>query len=141
MCIVLTVIMIFSFSLKDAEESSQQSDWVSDKLAEIVEAVEDAVNTKINIRKIAHFCEYALLGAETSFLCFLVEGNKKKKWLSFSVFGVVTAALDEAMQSFSPGRDPAVRDVFIDMSGYIAGLLFTLCVYLAVVKIKENKRK
>ena len=130
--------MIFSFSLKDAEESSQQSDWVADKLSEIVEAVEETVNTKINIRKVAHFCEYALLGAETSFLCFLTENNKKKKWLFFLVFGIVIASLDEAIQNFAPGRDSAVKDVFIDMSGYISGLLFTLCIYLAVLKIKEK---
>ena len=130
--------MIFSFSLKDAEESSQQSDWVAEKLSEIVEAVEETVDVKINIRKVAHFCEYALLGAETSFLCLLTENNKKKKWLSFLMFGIVTASLDEAIQNFAPGRDSAVRDVFIDMSGYISGLLFTLCIYLAVLKIKEK---
>lgn len=130
--------MIFSFSLKDAEESSQQSDWVAEKLSEIVEAVEETVDVKINIRKVAHFCEYALLGAETSFLCLLTEDNKKKKWLSFLIFGIVTASLDEAIQNFAPGRDSAVRDVFIDMSGYISGLLFTLCIYLAVLKIKEK---
>ena len=133
--------MIFSFSLKDAEESSQQSDWVAEKLSEIVEAVEETVDVKINIRKVAHFCEYALLGAETSFLCLLTENNKKKKWLSFLMFGIVTASLDEAIQNFAPGRDSAVRDVFIDMSGYISGLLFTLCIYLAVLKIKEKYAK
>ena len=133
--------MIFSFSLKDAEESSQQSDWVAEKLSEIVEAVEETVDVKINIRKVAHFCEYALLGAETSFLCLLAENNKKKKWLSFLMFGIVTASLDEAIQNFAPGRDSAVRDVFIDMSGYISGLLFTLCIYLAVLKIKEKYAK
>ena len=133
--------MIFSFSLKDAEESSQQSDWVAEKLSEIVEAVEETVDVKINIRKVAHFCEYALLGAETSFLCLLTENNKKKKWLSFLMFGIVTASLDEAIQNFAPGRDSAVKDVFIDMSGYISGLLFTLCIYLAVLKIKEKYAK
>ena len=39
----------------------------------------ETVDVKINIRKVAHFCEYALLGAETSFLCLLTENNKKKK--------------------------------------------------------------
>ncbi len=133
--------MIFSFSLKDAEESSQQSDWVADKLSEIVEAVEETVNTKINIRKAAHFCEYALLGAETSFLCLLAENNKKKKWLFFLVFGIVIASLDEAIQNFAPGRDSAVKDVFIDMSGYVMGLLFVMCIYFAVSKIKEKYAK
>ena len=88
-------IMIFSFSLKDAEESSQQSDWMADKLAEIVEVVEDAVNTKINIRKIAHFCEYALLGAETSFLCFLIEENSKKFCKYMNTFSFSTSIYEK----------------------------------------------
>lgn len=133
--------MIFSFSLKDAEESSEQSDWVAEKLSEIVEAVENTVNTEVNVRKVAHFCEYALLGAEVAFLCILIKECKKKKWISAVIFGILIASIDESIQFFVPGRGPGIKDVCIDMGGYIAGALFTLCICFAIFTIKTKKQK
>jgi VanZ family protein len=67
------------------------------------------------LRKIAHFCEYAVLG----FLLLQATGRES---LAF-VLGALYAASDELHQQFVPGRHAAVRDVVIDAAGVLAGVL------------------
>jgi VanZ family protein len=66
-------------------------------------------------RKIAHFCEYAILGA----LLLRALGRE----VPTIAVGVAYAATDELHQHFVPGRHAAVRDVAIDAAGVLAGVL------------------
>jgi VanZ family protein len=80
------------------------------------------------LRKIAHFCEYAILGA--LLLRALGRGEivlgtgfiLSPRLLSIAA-GVAYAATDELHQHFVPGRHAAVRDVAIDAAGVLAGVL------------------
>ncbi|MSS91495.1 VanZ family protein [Eisenbergiella tayi] len=73
------------------------------------------------VRKLAHMTEYAAL-AVTLFLPFRlwhIPCPRIGAWC----FCLVYAALDEFHQRFSFGRSPSFRDVCIDVSGTIIGLL------------------
>ena len=67
------------------------------------------------LRKIAHFCEYAILGA----LLLRALGRAE---LAVAA-GVAYAATDELHQHFVPGRHAAFRDVAIDAAGVLAGVV------------------
>jgi VanZ family protein len=49
--------------------------------------------------------------------------------------------IDETLQYFSPGRSPQVRDVLIDFSGCITGLIFTALVFAIIKFVKAKKSK
>jgi hypothetical protein len=67
------------------------------------------------LRKIAHFCEYAVLGA------LLVRATRREPVAA--VLGVLYATSDELHQHFVRGRHAAVRDVLIDAAGVLFGVL------------------
>ena len=67
------------------------------------------------LRKIAHFCEYAILGA----LLLRALGRAEVAVAA----GVAYAATDEWHQHFVPGRHAALRDVAIDAAGVLAGVV------------------
>ncbi len=67
------------------------------------------------LRKIAHFCEYAILGA-----LFLRALGRE---VPATAAGIAYAATDELHQHFVAGRHAAVRDVAIDAAGVLAGVL------------------
>jgi VanZ family protein len=67
------------------------------------------------LRKLAHFAEYAILGA----LLVRAVGNS----VTAVVAGVAYAATDELHQHFVPGRHAAFRDVAIDAAGVLVGVL------------------
>jgi VanZ family protein len=67
------------------------------------------------LRKIAHFCAYAVLGL------LLVRATRRE--VVAVVLGVLYAASDEVHQHFVTGRHAAVRDVVIDAAGVLTGVL------------------
>jgi len=79
------------------------------------------------IRKLAHFCEYAIL----CFLCYRGLKNTTKvslaKGLLLAFFMAVLYALsDEYHQTFINGRTGRSFDIWVDSFGAIGGLLFVL---------------
>ena len=70
------------------------------------------------LRKIAHFCEYAILGA----LLLRALGRPAVAVAA----GIVYAATDELHQHFVAGRHAALRDVAIDAAGVLAGVVLLL---------------
>ena len=98
------------------------------------------------VRKGAHFTAYFALGV-TSFSAFCTYGLKRyiKHLLAF-LLCVAYAISDEAHQLFVPGRAGQVRDVLIDSSGAVTGILLTsfiIFIYEAIQSKKhsEGKRK
>ncbi|HSS74135.1 MAG TPA: VanZ family protein [Gaiellaceae bacterium] len=70
------------------------------------------------LRKIAHFCEYAILGA----LLLRALGRAEVAVAA----GIAYAATDELHQHFVQGRHAALRDVAIDAAGVLAGVFLLL---------------
>lgn len=77
---------------------------------------------QIFARKGAHMSEYAILAALLLYALSAGKGDPRR-WISSAwVLAVAYAAADEFHQLFVPGRDGAVRDVFIDAAGAALGL-------------------
>ena len=141
-----TVIFIFVNSSLPPELSSEQSDAVGGFIASIIPP-DTAVGSFIldNLRKIAHFTEYGLLGIEIA-IYVTVFGEKKRVRRALSALPVplFVGFTDETIQIFS-GRGPEISDVWIDIGGFI---FFSLLAYgglalilLAVRLVKYKQRE
>ena len=75
------------------------------------------------VRKAAHVSEYAVLAILV--LRGLVAGGERRRWQVWLVVAIAAscASLDEFHQSFVASRTGSPRDVAIDISGALAGLL------------------
>lgn len=75
------------------------------------------------VRKLAHFCEYALEGF-LLMLCTRVYTRHFVKHMSWPMLaGLLTAVTDETIQLYAVGRSSQVTDVWLDFIGVMAGLL------------------
>lgn len=131
--IVLTLLFIWSSSLENAERSS-------DKSAAVVEVVKPIVDPKdkiddglfVNIvRKLAHFTEFALLGAEVYLLFMTFDRWKKMTLPSFALpigLSFICAVTDELLQLTSDGRSCEFLDIMIDLGGIVAGTVLALLI-------------
>lgn len=118
--ITLTVLFIWGQSLLGQELSRLQSESVQGFLGSLLgEWVYDTFLYQ-NIRKVAHFAEYALLGMEWMGYRLTVRGTRRPAWWLVGAFGPVVAAVDELLQ-FVSARAPRVTDMLLDCSGYICG--------------------
>lgn len=132
-------VVIFSFSSRNAVQSSGQSDGIVDKVITLyLDDLEDADNAGAGavrsllsfvIRKLGHFSEFALLCA-SAFAALMRVPRYKLRLLFACVIGLVYACTDEIHQLFVPGRAGMISDVAIDLCGVIAGALFA---FLAAV--------
>ena len=78
------------------------------------------------VRKLAHFCEYALEGFLLT-LCLRVYTRHFFVHISWPILGgLLTALTDETIQMFSDGRSSQLTDVWLDFSGAMAGILVGL---------------
>ncbi|MCR4645879.1 MAG: VanZ family protein [Oscillospiraceae bacterium] len=71
------------------------------------------------VRKGAHFSEYALL----AFLCYLWLHRMKAGALLAFLASAVYSVTDELHQSLVPGRSCELRDVLVDSSGALCGVI------------------
>ena len=157
--ILLTILFIFIQSMLSKEASESESDSVGEVIVDTAETVigneteaqKNAVESvrvfvDKHLRKLAHFAEYALLGAEV-FLLFYFEINKSgknkfapplgiKALLISLLFSFLIAFTDETIQLIS-NRGAAILDVWIDMSGYASATLLFFCIFLFAGKKKE----
>ena len=128
---LLCVIFIFSNSLKDGAESSEQSSSVY----ELVNDVTDALGFKNHVshalvRNLAHIAEFALLGVFLSLaLALLLRVDRSYsplrtvlKLLPAAIICTGVAIIDEFIQFGSEGRAPQVSDALLDVLGTLIGI-------------------
>lgn len=117
--------IIFYNSLLPLRQSSQLSGWVT----ALTQLLAQHLNIRLtgdvehHIRKLAHFCEFALLGL---LLCrsFSAWGVPKLTATGYILFlALLVAVIDEYIQAFSPGRASRVKDVLLDFSGVFCAWL------------------
>ena len=140
----LTIAFIFSNSLKDSTESSEQSLAFKRMLLDIVRVFgfRGDINMTL-LRNAAHVTEFAMLGTCLSALSIYFARQKGKptflRYLSFvglSIFGcLVVAVVDELIQLTSAGRASDVKDVLLDLSGAVIGAVVAAIVYFLFLKI------
>lgn len=146
--ICLTIGFIWSNSMKDKSQSSDQSDGVYNQIVEISTNVLGekttenifTVVTRLVFRKIAHFTEFFLLGLEFALLYDCIKRIKKLAIVELLSFGLIVASIDEIIQIFSK-RGPAVLDVLIDYMGYLTALGCVCFMFYIVLKIKTKRKQ
>ena len=139
---VLWIAFIFSNSLEDSVESGEKSTWVYNIIHAFLPWV-----SRLFIRKMGHFAEFAMLGVFLSFSINSVISpaprltlrNRLPLFFSFPATFLV-GCIDEFLQRFSEGRHPAFTDVLIDTSGGLFGILFVLGLLLIISRVKRNKK-
>ena len=163
--LIILYCVIFSFSEQDGETSSGVSSLISEKCVAFLKALSGknwsqmmvegmAVYFENPIRKLAHFCEYALMGILLFWIWYpwvglrkhiLMQNHKRKAkipcLLKINILWVfISACFDEIHQVFIPGRDGNIWDVLLDTAGGAFGLL--ICILWVLVKKGDtNERK
>lgn len=146
---ILIMLMIFLFSSQDADSSTHVSTGILGMIIHWVQPLADQLagrqmtfsELEYILRKIAHFSEYALLGAS---LCVFFSLEKHRLcWPWAWLTGTVYACTDEIHQLFSDGRSASIIDVGIDSCGVLCGcLLYLLIRHIhSFMKAKSHKAK
>ena len=134
---VLIMGLIFQMSANEAEESTEQSMWVSYCLVDAGsflfgqeldpgEREVKALGMEEVVRKCAHMTEYAILTLSVWFAMVFWTNSKKMLYFSTVLFCVFYASTDEYHQTFVRGRSGKIQDVFVDSVGI---LLMTALLY------------
>ena len=148
----LMLIFIFSNSLRTAEASSAQSSAVVDTIQDVASVVapESSIATATgeaydklhaDVRTLAHFLEFMLLGA-LFFWCWYSYTDKKIWLLAPAAGAILTPMLDELLQTLSSGRAAEWFDVAVDVFGGVCGGVFALCTLTLGIHIyRKHKQK
>ncbi len=156
LCLLLGVMilgnmaMIFGFSSEDREASGDRSHGITETVVQIIikdfesltpeEQEQKIQEFHVPIRKIAHFCEFGLLGLLTAaFMTTLGKGKKWLWWVIPTAFCLSYAITDEVHQMFTE-RGPAVEDVLLDFSGSLAGICVLHLMVMLVCHIRYKRK-
>ena len=138
--LIACIMFIFRNSLENGAQSSARSQAVMQLVNSALAKVHLGPLSEHLIRKLAHFSEFALEGF-LLMLCIRVYTKHFVRHMSWPLLGGMTTALmDETIQLHSPNRTSSVVDVWIDMSGVVAGLLFALIILLIVLLLFGGKK-
>lgn len=146
--LVATILFVFRNSMQIAEDSSAASQYVHAAIQSFftkLGAVEFAASiTEYQVRKLAHICEYALVGF-WMMLCLRVYTKHFLRHITWPMFGgLFIALMDETIQLFSDGRSASVTDIWIDFFGVMMGLstaFFLLCLWRMFWILYQNRDK
>jgi len=143
------VLVINRFSAQDADTSGSLSFEIAEGIAKFFYSFSEHDASDVltlagyfehPLRKLAHLCEYGILGSlfAGSFLPVIGEvrkngGKGRSLYLTCIFIVFILAALDEFHQYFVPGRYASVWDVLLDTFG---SALFCFILYL----IKDRKK-
>ena len=133
--LAVNILFIWGNSLLPGEVSGAISHWVRNVLAFLLPGGTDSPDTGHGlVRKLAHFTEFACLGALLTWLLSMY--RKAAIWAL--PLGAFVASVDETIQRFVPGRGPSVIDVLIDTAGVLLGIGVLLLGY-TVRKSQKSK--
>ncbi len=164
--LVMHVLLIFSFSLQDAHESTVISRGLAGSLKSEEQMKQDIADEKNDdgsrkhkdftagkmaekrfsvfekfLRKTAHFSLFFLLGVLINLLLgvYCIKGILRA--LSGVLYAGAVGFADETLQIFSTGRAGRISDVLIDMSGAALAAILFLIGGLTYEKIKKKRLK
>ncbi len=140
------VVVISLFSAQTGEESGRLSGGITQWFVEQITpnwhtlsevAREELLSTwRFVIRKGAHMTEFAVLGMLLFNAWSGVHTRSLRRRATLAAAGCfLVAVLDETHQAFVPARGPSLRDVFIDFTGALLGILL---LWLLIVILKKR---
>lgn len=140
---ILSLAFIFYNSSLPPEKSDEQSTAVGEVIDEIVDTVlpeSPPVKDSINLRKMAHFFEFFMLGVAVSLTIVFFSRRPIVLVLPSVFFGGFVGFVDETVQIFSR-RAPAILDVWIDTFGYATATAAVFLIYLGSKAITAKYKK
>lgn len=142
--VILTLVFIFSNSAKSQTASTEQSNSFKEKVEKII-SPETHLGAVIlnNIRKIAHFTEYGLLGIEMSLLILTLSEKRKTVYKAAPlslIAALIVAFVDETVQIFSK-RGPSVSDMWIDVGGFFTYAAITYAAFALLLLIRRAVKR
>lgn len=134
---IATVAFIWGNSMLGSKASSNVSNSVLGALDPIIRRFGIVSRNDLWLRKLAHFTEFAVLGAELLFLA-AVRRRLGLQAASNSAFAALLVALtDETIQLIS-GRNSQVLDVLLDFSGALTGILIAWLICRLIKKHRAS---
>ena len=140
----INLIFIWGNSLLPGKISGAFSDLVRDLLKAIFSGSSGSSGGGGLLRKLAHFTEFTCLGVCLSWLMRMVRKKPLEQLLLPLACGMAAACIDETIQCFVPERGPSLKDVGIDTTGVILGIviIYIICQIKKsknIQKLEENK--
>lgn len=147
---LMCMVLIFCFSLDNAEISARKSGEVTESIVKVVvddyselpEKKQMSIMDKAHhiVRKTAHFVIYTMLGFFAS--CTVGKrGLFGKGSLATLIFCFLYACIDELHQYFVPGRSCMFTDVLIDTSGAMLGIIVSVVCMNVFGLISKRKNR
>ena len=138
--IIILLAFIWGNSLLPGRISGAFSDWVKQILTDLFpflfSGMPDSTSGGL-LRKLAHFTEFASLGACFCWLYGMLRTKQAEQLFLSVASGFLVACIDETIQRFVPDRHGCFTDVGIDTAGVAAGIvLFTIAYHI----IKHNRK-
>lgn len=139
--VLLLTAFIFSNSFKNVEESHEDSNSVLKVvllfLGDIVDL--DYEDVSFFVRKAAHLVEFCCLGMAVKGFLLQLKKDYEKTFYGWGCFyALAVAVTDEYIQGFSD-RTSSVKDVLLDFSGALLGILFVTLVVSMIRDIRQRR--
>ena len=139
----LTVLFIWSNSLKPADESMNDSNGTKNFIISFFDSFGIDVSNSFFIefiRKIGHFSEYFILGAELMLFRIICLKNNVNSLVNILFVGMISAFFDETIQLIPAlERSAQITDVWIDVFGVVTAFLLVWAVNFLVKFTKKDK--
>ena len=152
--IAATVVFIIAHSLQGSEGSWEESNALAALFEPVFRRVygcycgvvawmagASPLEYGAFVRKVAHFAEYFLIGAECAVLAVELAGRVFSPHLWAVLFAVLAVAVfDEYVQAFA-GRTSLVSDVVLDFCGGVAGIAVVLIAVRVFRRFRPAERQ
>ena len=134
--VVLWMGLISFLSFQNGDVSTVTSSGVSWMIYHFIKTLIPSISISVDdfvlqympfIRKMAHFGEFLILGVLIFLL--IIEYKTKRPHILSIVICFVYAIFDEIHQYFVPNRYCSLKDIMIDTSGAIVGILLCYTIY------------
>ena len=148
--VVMWMVLVFLLSHQVAGDSSKTSGAVIRRVITLFNSdiSEELLEQRVEqlqfvVRKLAHFTLYTIGGILITIMFFQYKDKIKHTKAMSIILGMIYAISDEIHQLCIPGRSGEIRDVIIDTSGVILGVIvISFLVYIKEkLKLAQNRKK
>ena len=146
---LVCLIFIFSNSLKNADQSTEQSSAVYKLINSITAFLGFTVSHSL-VRNLAHVTEFALLGVFAALVSYGIFKHSHrdtklqgvKRLVPAAILCIAAAAFDELLQFSSEGRAPQISDALLDITGSFIGIsiVWAILTIRAAVDLKRQQK-
>lgn len=134
MLVIIWCLIIFLFSNQNGNESTKQSNEITNKVIEVLKIEENKVDdVSFIIRKTAHIFLYFILGLIVYYM--FKNYHIDKPFIATIIFCFIYSITDELHQYFIPNRSSQITDIILDSISSILSSYF----YKRKVDHEKNK--